>query len=51
MPWVTSVACGLWAIDEDELLWGVGLEQEFCFIGLHPVTLGRAAGDREQVTQ
>lgn len=51
VPRVTSMACGLWAMDEDKLLWGVGLEQEFCFIGLHPVTLGRAAGDREQVTQ
>lgn len=50
MPRVTSVACGFWAMDEDELLWGAGLEQGFCFLGLHPVTLGHAAGDGEQVT-
>lgn len=31
MPQVTSVACGFWAMDEDELLWGVGLEWEFLF--------------------
>lgn len=50
MPQVTSVACGFWAMDEDELWWGVGLEH-FGFLSLHPVTLGHAAGDREQVTQ
>lgn len=51
MPGVTSVACGFWVMDEDELLWGVGLEQEYCSPVLHPVTLGHAAGDREQVIQ
>lgn len=50
MPRVTNVACGFWAMDDDELLGGMGLEQEFCFLGWHPVTLGHAAGDREQVT-
>lgn len=31
MPREISVACGFWAMDEDELLWGVGLEWEFLF--------------------
>lgn len=50
MPRGTSVACGSWAVDEEEPLWGLGLEQGFCLLGLHPVTWGLAAGDREQVT-
>lgn len=45
MPQVTSVACGFWVMDGDELRWGMG------FLGLHPVTLGHAGGDRERVTQ
>lgn len=49
-PQVTSVACGFWAMDGDELLWGVGLEQEFSFLGLRPVALGQGGGDREQVS-
>lgn len=50
MPQVMSVACGCWVMDEDELRWGMGLEH-FGFLGLHPVTLGHAGGDREQVTR
>jgi len=33
---VPSMACSFWAMDKDELLWGVGLEQEHNFLGLHP---------------
>lgn len=47
---MTSVACGFWAMDGDELLWRVGLEQEFSCLDLRPVTLGHGAGDREQVS-
>lgn len=45
MPWVTGVA-----LDEEEPLWGVGLEQGFCPLGLCPATSGLAAGDRERLT-
>lgn len=38
------------ALDEEKPLWGVGLEQGFCPLGLRPVASGLAAGDREQVT-
>lgn len=45
MPRVPGVALG-----EEEPLWGVGLEQGFCPLGLCPATSGLAAGARERLT-